>query len=76
VREELIDRTFPNSERKRNRLNECLGDWGDDWANESLDATGASDSLPLEQLVKSMNGCRGMVESNTLEREPTEDTEE
>lgn len=77
VRQKLIQRTFPNSELKRGRLDECLNDWGGDWAEQLLEDTGSSDSTPLEQLVKAMNGCRGMVESNTLERlDPDEDEDE
>jgi len=77
VRQELIQKTFPDSELKRGRLDECLDDWGGDWAEQLLEDTGSSNSTPLEQLVKAMNGCRGMVESNTLERpDPGEDEDE
>jgi len=76
VRQELIERTFPDSELKRGRLDECLDDWGGDWAEQLLEDTGSSDSTPLEQLVKAMNGCRGMVESNTLERPESDEDED
>lgn len=77
VRKALIQRTFPDSELKRGRLDECIDDWGSNWAEQLMDDTGGSNSTPLEELVKAMNGCRGMVESNTLERsDPDEDEDD
>lgn len=74
IQEALIERTFPDSERKRNRLESCIDDWGSDWADGALNQTGSGDATPIELLVKATNGCRGMVESNTIER-PTTDEE-
>jgi len=67
LREALALEIFPDSERKRERFVGCLDDWGEGWADASLDATGSNDPSDVERLARGASGCRGMVNSNTLE---------
>lgn len=67
VLEELSTRVFPDSERKQQRLVNCVtSDWGEDWSDGLLESTGSQDSTPLEEVSMAASGCKGMVEANTL----------
>lgn len=67
VRDELAERVFPESERKQERLKNCIdSEWGEDWTEGFREVSGTGDSTPLEELSTAANGCRGMVEANTL----------
>jgi len=68
VAQELARRTFPDSERKQERMLKCVeSDWGEDWSDGLLQSTGQDENLPLEELSMAASGCRGMVQANTLD---------
>jgi hypothetical protein len=69
VVDELALRVFPDSDRKRTRFRECISsNWGESWSENLLDSS-QENSTDLEQASMAAAGCKGMVESNTIEIE-------
>jgi len=68
VTDRLAQRVFPDSELKQERLKNCItSEWGEDWTDGIRDVSGTGNGTPLEELSTAANGCRGMVNANTIE---------